>query len=264
MSMFPTSLLEGPAPASQRFARETRRSPPAPPRPCPWLSGRVKRPHPQEACNTRSIALLSRLGTSPPCGVTQLAGMLRHLRSGWTGDTHPMDRRGSEISETGTRSRSGAGPGRRRARASRYCPDRGGRTGRRTAPRAFRAKHSSGPTGLTRIGSDPRRAGGSPAAPGRARTVCEERFSAVRAVRDRRLAPRNRKRSIPSAAPARYRGMNGSTAPMTDRTPPLQTGIPHNVCVSTPRRESFSARNEQRRSSCGRQARDTGYFCSPA
>ena len=52
-----------------------------PPRPCPWLSGRVKRPHPQEACNTRSIALLSRLGTSPPCGVTQLAGMLPHLHS---------------------------------------------------------------------------------------------------------------------------------------------------------------------------------------
>jgi hypothetical protein len=172
--MFPTSLPEGPAPASQRFAPETRRSRPAPP------PARVNRPHPQEGCNTRSIALLSRLGTSPPCGVTQLDGILRHLRSGWTGDTHPMDRRGSEISEAGTRSRSGAGPGRRRARASRYCPDRGGRTGRPTAPRALRAKHSSGPAGLTRVRSDARRAGGSPAAPGTTPTVSGGRSSRPR------------------------------------------------------------------------------------
>ena len=34
---------------------------------------------------------------------------------------------------------------------------------------------------------------------------------------------------------------------MTDRTPPLQTGIHPNVCVSNARRQSFSARNEQRR-----------------
>ena len=98
-----------------------------------------------------------------------------------------MDRRhtpdGSErLRDLGdcTRSRSGAGPGRRRDRESKYCPDRGGRTRRRTAPRALRAKHTSGPAGLTRVGSDARRAGGSPAAPGTTPTASGGRGSRPR------------------------------------------------------------------------------------
>ena len=150
---------------SPRFARRTRRSRPASPCSCLGLSTRVNSPLPQQGCKTRSIALRPRLGWSLPCGVTQLGGVMRHRRNGWTGDTHPRNRSGSEISEPGTRSRTGASPGRRRARAPRSWPDRGGRTGRRTAPRALRAKHSSEPAGRTRGGSVARRAGGAPAAP---------------------------------------------------------------------------------------------------
>jgi len=150
---------------SPRVARRTPRSRPAPARPYLGLSARVTSPLPQQGCKTRSIALLSHLGRALPCGVTQLGGVMRHRRNGGTGDTHPRDRSGSEFSEPGTRSRTGASPGRRRARARRDCADRGGRTGRRPAPRARRAKHRSEPAGRTRGGSDVRRAGGAPAAP---------------------------------------------------------------------------------------------------
>jgi len=163
--MCSTSLPERLVPMSPRFARRTRRSPPASPCPCLGLSTRVNSPLPQQGCKTRSIALRPRLGWSLPCGVTQLGGVMRHRRNGGTGDTHPRNRSGSEISEPGTRSRTGASPGRRRARAPRSWADRGGGTGRRTAPRARRAKHRSGPARRTRGGSEAKRAGGAPAAP---------------------------------------------------------------------------------------------------
>jgi hypothetical protein len=82
----------------------------------------------------------------------------------------------------------------------------------------------------------------------RYRASCFRRksFSAARAVRDRRPTPRNRTRSIPSAAPTRQKGMNGSTVPMPNRTPPLPAGIHGKVRISDARRETLLARNERR------------------
>ena len=157
-SMCSTSLPEDLAPASPCVARRTCRSRPAPPRP-PVGNRAGSGPYPQDMCNTRSMALPSRLGRSLPCGVKQLGGRRRHLRNGGTGDTHPRDRRGSEFSEPRTRSRTCEGPGRRRVRARRSWPGRGGRIRRHAAPRALRAKHSSEPAGRTRVGSEAKRAG---------------------------------------------------------------------------------------------------------
>ena len=138
-SMCSTSLPEDLAPASPCVARRTCRSRPAPPAPARGRCARGNGPYPQDTCNTRSIALLPRLGRSLPCGVKQLGGRRRHLCRGGTGDTHPRDRSGSEISESGTRSRAGAGSGGGGEPGRSDWRGRGGRIGRHAAPRALRA-----------------------------------------------------------------------------------------------------------------------------
>ena len=127
--MCSTSLRKDLAPASPCVARRTCRSQPAPPAPTRGCCARGNGPYPQHMCNTRSIALLPRLGRSLPCGVKQLGGRRRHLCRGGTGDTRPRDRSGSEISESGTRSRAGAGSGAAASQGESYWRGRGDESG---------------------------------------------------------------------------------------------------------------------------------------
>ena len=176
-----------------RASREGRAGPGRLPHaPCPVVVRGANRPHPQEACNTRSIALLSRLWeVFRPVEWTQLGGRLRHLRSGRRQarptrgiGAAPRSRRLGRIRVLAR------APGRRRARAKRLA--RSGRGLNRKACGAASASRHNGvdfsqPSSGT-SGAGPAQFLGSIRAP-----ILEPRIQELRNSQDR---------SNPAAAPA--------------------------------------------------------------
>ena len=103
-------------PGSSRAGGSVRRTADAPvlacsPRSCPWALCARERPLPSGQVQYQ----IHRAPLTPqrdlyPVELHSWGWIMRHRRTGWTGGTHPRNRRDSEISEPRTRSPSGVGP----------------------------------------------------------------------------------------------------------------------------------------------------------